>query len=83
MPLQKPVCECCCAVEKVASYREGEQVGKPLPWSDEDDLRWKNGEVHCPHRRQEEQLDKALGRCLKRGAHEGCLLVGEEDRADE
>jgi len=90
--LTKLICQDCMATEKVASFTEGIQEGKPCPWNHtatgierDDDGLWNRGIVHCPHRRTELKFDFALfGKppCLRLNAHlaaaDGALFVCEE-----
>jgi hypothetical protein len=80
------------AIEKVASFTEGDQVGKPCPWNKtasgferNDDRLWLQGRVHCPHSRTEKYFAHATLNCLRRRAqHEatdGVLVPFEEGKA--
>ena len=58
--MNKEICKRCMAVEKVASFENDKQEGKPCPWNQcgspecdsYDDDHWDKGMIHCPHKRQ-------------------------------
>lgn len=87
--LTQSICRECMATEKVASFYEGDQVGKPCPWNQTsdgrergDDRLWAQGRVHCPHSRTEKYFAHASLNCLRRKAHHaashGVLVPFEE-----
>ena len=90
--LTQGICRECMAVEKVASFREDEQVGESCPWNQtangmnrNDDGLWLQGRVHCPHSRTEKYFAHASLNCLRRRAQhaamDGVLVPFEEGKA--
>lgn len=62
--MDKRICKRCVDVQKVASFRDREQVGDPAPWKDTDEANWELGGIACPHRRITLKKTMAMESCL-------------------
>ena len=88
MNLKKEICKSCMRVERTAPFEENEQIGPPCPWDRNnfpeclsyDSDRWNNGNIHCPHKRQEiSMLRITPDICLRAEAQQSDILIPEDE----